>query len=333
MQLPRRHRQEIRVRHGVELHPGNSGHKFRWKPGGGQTWAFEVVAKLPINTGEEDPGWWSTDGKWTNELDFFEFWGWGHSEYYAGLPVWKYSSPASGPSVYKEIYKAKSEVPNPEASFHRYTTVINANNAIEEYIDGVKRWTLPTIESAKIAQPWMGLILSHALRESSANFTSGSRSFDVRSVAIYQDAKHAGVNIENGGIAPGTTIAGEAPKEEQKEPPKEEPAKEQPPREEAPRATRPHAPSGFTAVSLKTAVKLAFNANPAEDHVTEYRLYRAGRNYPGHTAGTPWTTGPASSLSFTNAYEVEPGTWLCYKLAAVNAKGESPRRGPICLTV
>ena len=174
---------------------------FNWRPGGGQTWAFEVVARLPPRDWGEDPGWWSTDTKWTNEVDFFEAWEWGHEEYFAGMPVWKSKTP-SAVEVSHEAYKLKSEIGNPEEGFHRYTTVIKSNNEMEEFIDGQYRWSVPAPSSMNAAS--MHLILTHALRVST--HLTGSSSFDIRSVAVYEDASQAGQNVEGGGVAPGTAL-------------------------------------------------------------------------------------------------------------------------------
>jgi hypothetical protein len=174
---------------------------FNWKPGGGQTFAFEVVAKLPPRDWGEDPGWWSCDTKWTDEIDFFEAWEWGHEEYFAGMPVWKAKTP-NAVEVSHEAYKLKSELGNPEESFHRYTTVIKSNNEIEEFIDGQYRWSVPAPSSMNT--PWMHLILTHALRVST--HLTGTSAFDIRSVAVYEDAAHGGQNVEGGGLAPGTVL-------------------------------------------------------------------------------------------------------------------------------
>lgn len=174
---------------------------FNWRPGGGQTWAFEVVAKLPPRDWGEDPGWWSCDTKWTDEIDFFEAWEWGHEEYFAGMPVWKAKTP-SAVEVSHEAYKLKSELGNPEEGFHRYTTVIKSNSEIEEFIDGHYRWSVPAPSSMNT--PWMHLILTHALRVST--HLIGTSAFDIRSVAVYEDGAHSGQNVEGGGLAPGTVL-------------------------------------------------------------------------------------------------------------------------------
>ncbi len=186
---------------------GAAGYKpFTWTPGRGETWAFECVCKLPPNTGEQDPGWWSSDPAWTDELDFFEFWGWNTwAKYNMGI-TWIYKTPNSMTQSEHDL----GELFDPAAAFHRYTTVINANNTLEEFIDGVRQsWfghngVLGPVSSPTIAP--MGLIISSALRGSGSNFTSGSRSFSIRSVAVYEDAGHAGQNVTGGGVAPGTIL-------------------------------------------------------------------------------------------------------------------------------
>jgi hypothetical protein len=314
---------------GIDTYDG-----FAFKPGGGQTWAFEVDAKVPPRNWGEDPGWWASDIPWTAEIDWFEFWENEHEEYYAGDPVWIGKTNTTQDTVNHESYRMKTEVPNPETGFHRYTTVLKPNNEMEEYVDGVYKWSVKPPPAFNT--PWMHLILTHALRVSTK--LTGVSSFDIRSVAVYEDTRNAGQNVEHGGIAPGTTIAGEPskeepPKEEHKEPPREEPPKEEhkeAPKEEPPVESVPHIPTNLAAVSEGTWVRITYKANSAEDHVTEYRLYRTGRNHPGLAPNAPFATNPASSLSFSDSYELEPHEWTCYRLAAVNAKGESQKTGPEC---
>jgi hypothetical protein len=175
---------------------------FRWKANLGQTLAFQVVAKWPPRDGGEDPGWWSMDGSWTSELDFFEGWEWGQEEYFAGVPVWIGKTNTTADTVSHEAYKLKSEAPNPELGFHTYTTVLKPNDELEEYWDGQYKWTVqaPPAENT----PWMNLVLTHALRV--ATRMTGVSGFDVRSVAVYEDGAHDGVGVENGGVAPGTSV-------------------------------------------------------------------------------------------------------------------------------
>jgi hypothetical protein len=181
-------------------------HLFKWTPGQGETWAFECVCKLPTNTGEEDPGWWSSDFPWTDEFDFFEFWGWNTwAKYNMGI-AWIWSTPSSMIESEHDL----GQQFDPAAAFHRYTTVINANNSVEEYIDGVRQTWLgnngvlgppPSVTAVP-----MGLKLSNGLRGTGSNFTSGSRTFSIRSIAVYEDSGHAGLNVEGGGLAPGTGV-------------------------------------------------------------------------------------------------------------------------------
>jgi len=182
---------------------------FLWKTDEGETWAFECYCRWPANTGEADPGWWTNgyeDGQ--NEYDFFEGWGWGttnkpnRDEYWAGIPV------IVGHGSH-EIYGAESAFGfDPTAGFHRYTTVLTPNGGsggyvASEYIDGVLRWSFDYTDTQ---QSFDGLKISYALREYTGGFTSGTRAFDIRSVAVYEDGAHAGQGIEGGGIAPGTTV-------------------------------------------------------------------------------------------------------------------------------
>jgi hypothetical protein len=118
----------------------------------------------------------------------------------------------------------------------------------------------------------------------------------------------------------------EAPKEE---PPVEEPPKEEEHKEVKEVAAVPHTPTGLSAVSHSTSISLAYNANPTADAVTQYNVYRAGVNYPGHTVSEPW--GTSKTLTFSNSYSVAAGMWICYQISAVNAKGASPKTAPACV--
>jgi DNA-binding beta-propeller fold protein YncE len=187
----------------------NGTHAFAWRSGKGETWAFECYCKWPLNTGEADPAWWADgaeDGV-ENETDFFEGFGWGepaHSEkeYDGVFPT------VVGLGEY-EIYGVTRTLGfNPELGFHRYTTVFTPNGSkyvVAEYVDGVFKWsyevTYPTDR-----QTFTNLNVSYALREYTEGFTSGTRDFDIRSVAVYEDGAHAGQDIEGGGVAPGTVI-------------------------------------------------------------------------------------------------------------------------------
>jgi hypothetical protein len=196
---------------------------FTWKPGEGETWAFECNCKLPVNSplSGVDPGWWSSDVTWTNEIDFFEEWGWGAgcgssllTACYTGV-AWLYKTyPIETIESYKDLYSMF----DPSAGFHRYTTVIYPNNTLSEYIDGVlQRWVgvngvAPAPPS--FTKPRMSLLLTNAIRDQRGmtgpnpypGFSSGTRTFTARSIAVYEDGAHAGQHVTGGGVAPGTAI-------------------------------------------------------------------------------------------------------------------------------
>jgi hypothetical protein len=130
------------------------------------------------------------------------------------MPVYK-SSGLGGREAYAGLY-AKTPPGDPSAGFHRYTTLVSgpASNArFEAYVDGVREGSF---EHA-VNTDGMNLILTSAMREPrcfegsmpdvrSCYFQSGSRSFTIRSVAVYEDAAHAGEFISGGGVAPGTVV-------------------------------------------------------------------------------------------------------------------------------
>jgi hypothetical protein len=182
---------------------------FSWKSGGPTTWAFECVAKWPQNTGEADPGWWSdaTVNGQENEIDFFEGFGWGKTWHTDG--EWSATMPTVVGLNYHTVYGTEKFLGiNPTEGFHRYTTTLTPNGSktiVSEYIDGTYRWSFE-VEYPANRQTFAHLILSYALREFPEGFQSGTRKFLIRSVAVYQDAAHAGQEIQGGGIAPGTTI-------------------------------------------------------------------------------------------------------------------------------
>lgn len=180
---------------------------FKWSPGKGQTLVFQAIAKFPINTGEADPGWWSNGPPWRDtEVDFFEGGG-SSSSYTSG---WRTSSlytawfAAPHPNADKSGFAT-----DPSSGFHTYTFEIAANNTYSVWIDGVAQPWATNVGPVKpdLAEK-AGLVLSYALRTCSCTtgFKSGTREFDVRSVAVYEDTAHKGVGIEHGGLAPGTAV-------------------------------------------------------------------------------------------------------------------------------
>ncbi|HEX3911662.1 MAG TPA: hypothetical protein VHW67_13280 [Solirubrobacteraceae bacterium] len=181
---------------------------FRWSPGKGQTLVFQAVARFPPNTDEADPAWWSNGPPWDDtEVDFFEGGGWSfqHSSGWRTDPLFTawFARPllsASGPGFQTD----------PSLAFHTYTFELKPNDTYSLWIDGAPQ---PWAQGVGPAKPDLAakttLILSYGLRTCRScvsGFTGGSREFDVRSVAVYEDGAHRGVGIENGGLAPGTVI-------------------------------------------------------------------------------------------------------------------------------
>jgi hypothetical protein len=181
---------------------------FKWSPGKGQTLVFQAVAKLPPNTGEADPGWWSDGPPWNDaEIDFFEGGGWGAQHTTGWNTDNIYTAWLAKTQVGAIKYGFKTD---PSLAFHTYTFELGANNTYSVWIDGVlQSWATNVGPASPDLFAKDTLTLSYALRtcpQCTTGFTSGTREFDVRSVAVYEDAAHAGVGIENGGVAPGTTL-------------------------------------------------------------------------------------------------------------------------------
>lgn len=201
--------------HGIPTSLAPGYRPFAWQSRQGESWAFQCVCRLPENTGEADPGWWSSDYPWTQELDYFEGWGWTGTSWADSrvtTPTWVY---VTSPFTVQDV---AAPLPfDPAAAYHTYTTVINADNTYEEFFDGKLQTQFgnqgvmgPVPDGAS---PYMQLLLSYALREKggadpSAGFTSGSRSFDIKSISVYENASAHGANTQNAGLAPGTHLIG-----------------------------------------------------------------------------------------------------------------------------
>jgi hypothetical protein len=179
---------------------GNAGYQgFTWTPGDGSTWAFEIVCQWPVNTGELFNAWWSsTESGWTDERDFFE----GHTTQGGIDTDWIYSTSPVAQDYYETTLGF-----DPSAAMHRYTYVVYGDQTWSFFIDGaLQTWVgsigVSPVESSVDAP--MELIVNYAL--SAVTFTSGTRTFTIDSVAVYQDGAHAGQSTAGGGIAPGTVI-------------------------------------------------------------------------------------------------------------------------------
>lgn len=185
-----------------------TGYKcFNWNPGmPGITWAFEIVCKWPVNTGEMDPAFWSDGPPWSQEWDFFEGGGWG-SQYSPsdGDGGWEKAgvyTGAVGPT--RTVQTIWGLGFDPTTEYHRYTVVIHPDGSFIQYIDGKQKASGSTNHPVS---GWAPLILRNDTREYSGQIPfSGEHIFSIRSVAVYQDTPHAGQGIKNGGVAPGTEI-------------------------------------------------------------------------------------------------------------------------------
>jgi hypothetical protein len=180
---------------------------FTWSPGKGQTLVFQAVAKFPPNTGEADPGWWSNGPPWNDtEVDFFEGGGASaiHTTGWRTDPMYTAWFAAPHPTANKQGFSV-----DPSLAFHTYTFEILPNDTYSIWIDGVPQSWATNIGPVKPdLSAKMTLVLSYALRECrcQTGFTSGTRDFDVKSVAVYEDKAHQGVGVENTGVAPGTKL-------------------------------------------------------------------------------------------------------------------------------
>jgi lysozyme len=311
-----------------------SGYRLpKWKPTSGETFVFEIDAKWPPSLGSGDPGWWSYDPVWTAELDMFEGWGWPTSvpagDYQAGIPVWIWNTEnCCEHSVRKETYSVLKDFGfDPTAGYHRYTTTLNADGSLDEYIDGIHKWHV-TAPAGEVHRPWMGLAIQYGLRRPSAStyttapqFTSGSQSMGIRYAALWVDGAHAGQNIQNGGVAPGTTIAGAEP----------EPTPTT--TETTPPPTAPAAPTGCSAITHREGTTSWLSAScTASSGATSYTLWRTEATAKSSTAkpGEAWASG--TSPAFSNHIGVKQGERYCFREAAVNASGQSAPSPDFCVT-
>ena len=223
-----------------------TGYKpFAMKPGegNGQEWAVETVAQFPPNTGEADPGWWAHGGNFEEELDFFEGFGGGAGKggtwttpqppsngYVGGTdPTWIYNEGLSSQGqIYGDNAFYKDYGFDPSAAFHTYTTVFFPDGSFSHYVDGkLRSWSYVPTSSPDCAagsttctvmgppsvnnNQAVSLTLSYGLRDDTDGdpdpyFQSGTRHFNIRSIAVYESTTANGANATNPGIAPGTTV-------------------------------------------------------------------------------------------------------------------------------
>jgi beta-glucanase (GH16 family) len=166
---------------------------WTWTPGGGQTMAFEVVAKFPTGAGLFNACWTASEDGWTDERDFVE----GHP-----------GDRVNSSHIYDTDPKAQQEsittLPfDPSAAFHRYTYVVNPNGSWQLYIDGQRQsWAGGGPEPD--AKTPMELLLDYAVI---GDTDLASSTFSIASVAVYEDTPHASQHVSRIAIAPGTTIS------------------------------------------------------------------------------------------------------------------------------
>ncbi len=180
---------------------------FQWSPGKGQTLVFQAVVKFPPNTGEADPGWWTNGPPWNDtEVDFLEGYGASstHTTGWRTDPMYTAWFAEPHASALKTSFTT-----DPSQAFHTYTLQLNANNTYSVWIDGeLQPWASEVGPVKPDLAEKATLILSYALRTCpcKSGFTGGTREFDVKSVAVYEDKAHDGVGVYNRGAAPGTVV-------------------------------------------------------------------------------------------------------------------------------
>jgi hypothetical protein len=198
---------------------------FQLSESGGQTLAIVCKGKLPPNEGTADPGFcWSYPTSSGVEVDYLEGFGWG-SDY---TEQWKKSSSCVGCylSGGEELCNDGFGTLEPQNIEHTYTEYIKPTSGgkvqFSFWIDGVKQLvekcgSETEIEEVPAYTPSTGknhLVSTYGLRkaETAAGTTheGAGTGFPntqlLSSIAVYEDTAHAGVGVENAGVAPGTTV-------------------------------------------------------------------------------------------------------------------------------
>lgn len=94
---------------------------------------------------------------------------------------------------------------------------------------------------------------------------------------------------------------------------------------------RPQMPASFSGSAGPMYARLTWNANPANDNVTMYKVYRATGSAQPFGSATLIDTASAASTSYTDGTGT-PGTAYTYFLVATNAAGDSTNTAGISLT-
>jgi hypothetical protein len=286
---------------------------FQFMPGGGDTWAFELVTKWApqfdggITSGGNDEGWWASGGPplggWKDEIDFIEHWRWrGPPSISAAVWVYDTSGPhtISIPMDMKQILGS-----DPAGGFHRYTFNLLANNTYRFYVDGELVGTKGPPPS--LQRVWMKLILSYALRNPTApnpriipNFQSGTRTWTIQSFVVYKGKDTGDANVGHRTIAPGTIIEGGSTT-----------------------PTPPSTPSVPTLSASGTTITVRWGSVLG---ATSYGVYR-------RLAGaTTWTR--VTTTSSTTATDIgTAGVSYEYAVTAVNSGGESAKSTAAAITI
>jgi len=165
------------------------------------------VAKFPPANGDgADVCWWMHGPEWSeSEFDFYEAIG--------NTEGWKNASlfTAWFAPPHPELDKRGFAV-DPSAAYHTYTVEVFPGSTSGKYqysvwIDGELQHLEQGSVSAEVSPvvlERLNLVLSYGFRDK--GFGAGTRTYRVRSAAVYVDSAHQGVGVENGGLAPGTTV-------------------------------------------------------------------------------------------------------------------------------
>jgi Fibronectin type III domain len=188
------------------VHSSNaSGYRgFTWAAGSGQTLVFQAVSEFPPNTGEADVTWWA-DGPPYNgtEFDFYEAENLHDEGWCSGSAL--YSAWFATPHPNKADYGFGCSF-DPTTAYHTYTTEIFPDGSYSSWIDGVQ-WADEVGPAKPLTEAADGLTLSYGIRdEGLLGFKSGSRTYHVKSIEVWEDTPHRGVGIHDEGLAPGTRL-------------------------------------------------------------------------------------------------------------------------------
>lgn len=182
---------------------------FWWENNQPGSFVFETYTRFPINTGETDLGFWGDGPPWgTSETDYFETGGWGSPNTQTTNWTQSYLFMAMvGAGVNGDDFSPFKNY-DPSGGLHRYTILVQANK-MSMWIDGDPVPSLQNLGPGNPSTSQLPIWLTYGARTCSScvsGFTSGSRQWTTRSVAVYRDTANVGVGYKNGGLAPGTAV-------------------------------------------------------------------------------------------------------------------------------